>query len=711
MASFFEKSKCFNMKVKLRIETKCDMISEQGEKERGCHMKSKFHEYLTLLRKMKYFTQAQMADRLGISRSTYANYETGNRSPDLETLEKIREVLDVPMDALFGRYPDRMPEVIRETTPYHVEQQRSQELKTLYYTEWEGKQKAELLTKGTFRPPVKKYHKHKDGRKRLAIGNDNFRKLREKGSYYTDKTRLIEEFLDSEVEVTLVTRPRRFGKTLNMSMLAEFLDCSKDSREIFEGLQIMESEYAEEMNCYPVLFFTFHNVKGTSAEILLQNLCYALVGEYERYKPIWQDERVSLHLRRDMEQTYQVLGDRRATLSEVSACIMQAIAKLSEALEQYYGKGVYILIDEYDTPFIEAHVNGYYEQVHSVLALLLGSALKGNPALEKAMLIGIQRMAKENIFSGLNNLSVCTVKDPEYADCFGFTEEETKELLAYYGLELSDKIRAMYDGYLFGGMEVYNPWSVIYYAYRKRLEPYWVNTSENRMIREAMDECGSGFYQDYEKLITEGAVVVAAQIETSFYEYKTRDALWGLLINAGMVTIEDTVGVNFYKLQIPNQEVKYAFQGLTAHYLNVREGTISQLLYNLCRKNWEEFEEQYQRILLELPSYYDLKDENSYHMMMLGMCAFLFFDYEVKSNRESGKGRSDIILKSRNGKYPNIILEFKYTKEESQNLEALADEAILQIRKMKYDVGMQGEVFYLGLAHCGKNVAVTWAEK
>lgn len=664
----------------------------QDESKAVIFLKKKFHENLTLIRKARNYTQAQMADWLEISRSTYTNYEAGKRSPDLEMLEKISQVLNVSLDELFGRYPkDRVSVIYESKAPYSTDS----------VTDSTGKAAADTVSE----------KKAKCGRKKgLAIGEQDFRKVRESGSYYTDKTRMIAEFLGNETVVTLITRPRRFGKTLNMSMLAEFLDRTKESGDIFDGTEIMDTGFVEEMNQHPVIFLTFHNVKGNTKGFLLRNLFQALASEYQRYLNIWTDERISEGTRRKLEVVYTALQTEDEIDRSVQEKISCAIQLLSQALYEYYDEEVYILIDEYDTPFIEAYVNGYYEEIHDILAILLSSALKGNHALKKAMLTGIQRVARENIFSGLNNLLICTVKDPEYSDCFGFTEEETKALLQYYGLELTHEIKAMYDGYLFDTTEVYNPWSVINYASRKRLEPYWVNTSENKMIRDAMDQCGQGFREEYEELIARGQVTPIVQIETSFYEYQSSESLWGLLINAGMVTISEIVDMDLYTLRIPNQEVGRVFRGLTAHHLQVSESSLGQLFLNLRRKNMERFAEQYRRIVFELPSYHDLKDENSYHMLMLGMCAYLSGDCEIKSNRESGMGRSDIVLKSRNGKYPNVIMEFKFTKDEKEELHHLAEEAIRQVKEKKYAAGLQGPVWYMGLAHCGKNAEVVWEE-
>lgn len=539
-------------------------------------MKTKFHEYLTMFRKQKGFTQAQMAEKLEISRSTYTNYEAGNRSPDLEGLERISEILGCSLDELFGRSSVKLPDMIREEpSSYHVN--------------------------------VKAPQKRRD--RRLAIGTQDFRKLRERKAYYVDKTQMVEEFLDSWYEVTLITRPRRFGKTLNMSMLAEFLDCTKNSGDLFADTWVSDSYVMEEMNQHPVIFLSFLNVKGDCPERMLDELSITLKMEYDRYFPIINDGTLPDREKEIFYKNYECFR-QKSSIEEKKSCIGHAIAELCQVLEAYYGKKVYLLLDEYDTPFISANDRGYYSEMRDILAEMLTSSLKGNPSLERAVLTGIQRVAKENIFSGLNNLIVCTVKDPEYSDCFGFTEEETAGLLEYCGVEFTEEVRTMYDGYLFGTTEVYNPWSVSCYAARKRLEPYWVNTSENSIIKNAFAQRGESFVQKYNELIEKGTVDTRVDLSVSYYEEPDDASLWGLLLNAGMLTIQERMEEGIYKLRIPNFEVREAFRELTAFYLKLEDGHIFEMLRCLRIEAMEKFAEQYQRILLKLPSYHDLKIGN-----------------------------------------------------------------------------------------------------
>lgn len=657
-------------------------------------MKTKFPEYLAMFRSQRGYTQAQIAEKLKISRSTYANYESGNRSPDLEMLERIGDVLNCSLDELFGRSGNRYDSaysnssmstasvnvVCEEKHPYHVNMERKKEAVP-------GRRK-----------------------RKLAIGVQDFRFLRERKAYYVDKTQMVPEFLDSWYQVTLITRPRRFGKTMNMSMLAEFLDCTKDSAEIFAGTKISRSEWVSEMNQHPVVFLSFLNVKADSASMMAAQLGGALRGEYERYSPIIKDSSLPEEQKDSFNQIYNSLRSPDDDV-ESRKSIVNSIAVLCQVLEMYYGKKVYLLLDEYDTPFISANSGGYYDEVREMLTGMMRSALKGNPSIEKALLTGIQRVAKENIFSGLNNLVDCTVKDSDYEDCFGFTEEEVRDLLDYCGVPFTGEVKEMYDGYQIGMTDLYNPWSISCYAARRKLESYWVNTGENSIIKNAMEQRDDSFVRDYNTLIEQGKVEVQAELATAYYEKADDASLWGLLINAGMVTIQEQTDEDHFLVRVPNQEVWKAFRELTAFYLRVEEGHIGTMLYDLEAGKMDRFAEDYQGILMKLPSYHDLKSENSYHMMMLGMCAFMQRHYEVSSNRVNGGGRGDIVLRGRKPQYPGMILEFKYTKDESQDLEELALEAISQIKDKRYDAGMDGIVYFIGLAHCGKRAEVRWEKK
>ena len=325
------------------------------------------------------------------------------------------------------------------------------------------------------------------------------------------------------------------------------------------------------------------------------------------------------------------------------------------------------------------------------------------------MMTGIQRVGKENIFSDLNNLVVCTVKDPEYSQYFGFTEEETKQTLEYYDLSLNDEVKSMYDGYHFGEHDIYNPWSILNYASRKVLEPYWVNTSSNIMIKKAISSSDEAFERGYEELIQNGELETTVKMDTSFFEVNNTENLWGVLVNAGYLTLHKTISIqdSLYIIKIPNQEVQLEFRKLTAYHLKATETDLTVLFNSLKRCKKEDFEDRYRKILLTLPYYHDLKDENSYHMMLLGMCAWLSSEYEVISNREVGKGRCDIILKSKKNQI-SYILEFKYTNDSSVDLKQLAKSAIDQINSRRYNSELSGTVIRIELAHYQKNVEIEW---
>lgn len=542
-------------------------------------------------------------------------------------------------------------------------------------------------------------------KKALPIGVDDYRRLKENNYYAVDKTLMIEEFLQRQSIVTLITRPRRFGKTLNMSMMAEFFDITKDSKEIFNDTNITKSLYASNMNQYPTIFVSFANAKGDQINVV-QQIKEQLRNEYNRYEHIFNN------LSKFEEDDYKQVIDGLMSKSDGKLNnIIDALSFLMKILEKYYQRKVMLFIDEYDTPFIEAHVNGFYDKIKNGLASLLHNSLKTSNSLQYALLTGIQRVAKENIFSDLNNLVVCTVKDHTYDKYFGFNEQETKELLEYYDLKLNEDVKQMYDGYHIGNQEIYNPWSIINYADSHELQPYWVNTSSNKMIKKAMIKKDQAFNQGYEKLVTKGYLQTLVHLDTSFFESRTTSSLWGLFVNAGYLTIAKTISLRdrIYIIKIPNQEVQEEFMNLTAYYLDVSDTLLADLFYALKITNQNLFTTTYQRIIKSLPSYYDLKDENSYHMMMLGMCAWLSNEYEIISNKEIGKGRCDIILKAK-GDFTSYIFEFKYTKNNHDNLDVLANKAIKQIEKRNYNLNLKGKVIYVGLVHLQKEVVIKWKE-
>lgn len=541
--------------------------------------------------------------------------------------------------------------------------------------------------------------------KKIPIGLKDYRKLKEENYYVVDKSLMMKEFMDRGSEVTLITRPRRFGKTINMSMLAEFFDVTKDSRDIFKDTAIMQTEYAKDINSYPTIFLSFADAKGDKDNIVMQ-MKLQLLKEYKK------NEQVLEHIDRFEQPGFDVVMSGMSDLQDGSLhAVVNAISFLMTKCHQYYGKRVMLLIDEYDTPFIEAHTQGFYDELRNALASMLHTSLKTSNDLQYAMLTGIQRVAKENIFSDLNNLSVCTVNDSRYAQYFGFTEKEVKAALQTYDIPFTQQLKDMYDGYNMGGTDIYNPWSIINYLDRKQLIPYWVNTSSNKMIKAAMRACDNTFKEGYEELIACGTVTALVNYEASFYEIKNTSSLWGLFVNAGYLTTKTTLDVleGRYVLRIPNKEIKREFQSLTAYYFHTDESSVTMLLEDLLQGNLEKFALRYQTILEDTASYYDLVNENSYHTLLLGMLMPLENSYKIISNREKGQGRFDICLESRKQDKSSFLFELKYTKDDSVNLKRLAKQGYEQILAKQYDQGLH-HVMRIGLAHRGKQVEL-YAEK
>ncbi len=546
--------------------------------------------------------------------------------------------------------------------------------------------------------------------KAIPIGTNSFSKLVTNDYYFVDKTLMIKEFLERKSTVTLITRPRRFGKTINMSMMAEFFDITKDSKEIFKGTKIMSTPYASEINQYPTIFISFADAKDNKMTVVnfIKN---EIQKEYEKYMFVFKD--LSLFEENDFDHIVTgLLYKNNETLDDVS----NALIFLMKKLKDYYGKEVMLFIDEYDTPFIESRVGNFYSEIKSGLSTLLRSSLKNSIDLKYAMLTGIQRVAKENIFSDLNNIVVCDVTKKEYASYFGFDNEETRGLLEYYDLELNEEVKEMYDGYKMGDKEIYNPWSILNYVSEKELIPYWLNTSANTMLKQAIKEAKYDFKKQYEKLIKNNYLETRVVLQTSFYEVANTPNLWGLFVSAGYLTVTKSIDAlnDQYRVEIPNKEIRKEFINLTEYYLALQTGQLNDVVYHLLQEDRDEFFDSYQNILV-LPSYHDLNNENSYHMMMLGMCLCLSDNYKIISNREEGKGRCDIIIQAKDEKKTSFVIEFKYFKEDKKDfekaLDELSNEAIQQIKDRKYDYDLKGKVIYIGLAHHGKDVMMKWEEK
>ena len=531
-------------------------------------------------------------------------------------------------------------------------------------------------------------------KKRLPIGTDDFRKIREEGRYYVDKTMMVKDFIESHVDVSLITRPRRFGKTLNMTMIREFFDITVDSKDIFNGLAIMDTEYGDLINSRPVIYFSFKDCKGSSEEALRYSIGNVIFKEYDKYFRILKgnvNESESYFFK--YFKLYEKLHSNEANMNELQT----SISLLERVLYDYYKIKAIVLIDEYDQPIINSFEHGCHEQLREFFSGFYGMALKGEDCLYQAILTGIQRVVKESIFSQFNNVRVYTVIDERYSGYFGLNEAETEELLAYYGLALDEPVKKKYDGYIFYKTEMYNPWSILNYADTRQLENYWINTSTNYMVKKSINEAGEYFKKIFDKLIADGIAKVSADLECSFMELKHNDTLWGLLINAGYVTVMERVSKILMNVRIPNGEVMSEFLKIIADRANVQSHDLHLMFQCLFDKDMDGFLNIYRELVISCTSYFDAK-ENAYHMLFLGMCISLNNLYKITSNIESGYGRSDIRMESFSKERPHIIIEFKQGEE----LSTLKEEALKQILEKKYYEGLYGEVLCIGISHNNK---------
>lgn len=537
-------------------------------------------------------------------------------------------------------------------------------------------------------------------RKKLPVGIDDFSEIRRKNFYFVDKSRMIQEFLEMGDKVALVTRPRRFGKTLNMSMIREFLDITKDSRELFEGLAIMDTEYAASINSRPVVFLTFKNCRARTPSDLVETIKREICGEYIRYEQAIRalEKENSYEAKMMLEMAGAIMAPAAPPVK-----VEAAVGVLLRILKKYYGISPVLLIDEYDQPVMSSYEYGYHDQLGTFFTNLYGMAMKGNDALDQALLTGVQRVVKESIFSQFNNPKVYTVFNRQYASCFGLTQEETQDLLEAYGLELNEAVRRKYDGYQMGGVEVYNPWSVLNYADNGFLDNYWVNTSANFLIRKGLKDATRDFWKDFDILVTGEPVRVWLTLDTSYAERDSDYSLWGLFVNAGYLTVTERTDADSAVVKIPNEEVMAEFRNIVSEISGINNQNLNRMFDCLMKKDMERFFSLYEELVISCTSYMDAK-ENAYHMLFLGMCMTLRGSYKVTSNIEAGYGRSDITLESKMAGYPSIIVEFKQGK----NLEKLKAQALKQILDNRYYAGLCGNIICVGMAHDGKRCSMVY---
>ncbi|WP_432205469.1 AAA family ATPase (plasmid) [Cetobacterium somerae] len=544
-------------------------------------------------------------------------------------------------------------------------------------------------------------------KKSLPVGVDDFKEIIESNYYFVDKSLLIDELLSKKSKVTLLSRPRRFGKTLNMSMLNYFfsIEDRENNRKLFQGLNISKIDKMEYAGEYPVIYISLKDIKVDSWEKCLEKIKDLIVQLYRKK-----------YFVREILKEYELEAFDKAIAGNISAAELEnSLLNLSSMLERYHGQKVIILIDEYDTPLVTAHSQGYYDEAIFFFRNFLSAALKGNPYLEFSVLTGILRVAKESIFSGLNNLSVSTILDNDF-NHFGLTEDEVEELLKYYELEYGlEDVKKWYNGYRFGKKLVYNPWSLINFASKSELNPYWVNTSDNSLIKELLDKNDSKVIDDLKAVFSGNEIEEVITENIIFSDLEDVDTIWSLMLFSGYLTydrvkISEITGAKTYFLKIPNYEVQSFFKNtFIKEYSHGKTAMYFKMLEDLYKGDIKKFEYKFKELYLSAISYHDSGDsEKYYHHFMLGLLLTLGDKYIITSNRESGYGRYDIALEPKDKKNFGLIFEFKIGDKNS--IHEKAKEALVQINEKKYDVAMKNngvsKVIKIGMAFSGKDVAI-----
>ena len=552
---------------------------------------------------------------------------------------------------------------------------------------------------------------------KLPIGIDNFRKLRGEGFYYVDKTALIEQILNDWGEVNLFTRPRRFGKTLNMSMLKSFFEIGTD-KSLFDGLYISGNDKlcSEYLGRFPVIFITLKGVEGLSFAEAKDRFVRIIGDEAERLRFLLEDDSLTNEEKND----YLALIQKSDGSFSIDDTVFSASLKtLSKLLYKHYGRKAVILIDEYDVPLDKAFQNGYYNEMVSLIRAMFGDALKTNEYLQFAVLTGCMRISKESIFTGLNNLKVYSISDVSYNECFGFTDIEVRKMLEYYSLESHNKeMKSWYDGYHFGGQDVYCPWDVINYVQDLRAdvtaEPkaYWINTSGNDMLRHLIKESGNGTVQaEIESLIAGETIAKAVNENITHNEvYDNIDNIWSLLYMTGYLTVNERPSHGIYRLRIPNNEICEIFKKQVLAWfkdeIRAENDKLTELYTAFEEGNTDKITEFMNERLLYTVSFYDAH-ESFYHgflLALLGTCS----NWAVTSNSETGKGRSDIIAWRRDRK-TGFVIEVKNVKDEAA-MPAACAAAMKQIDDREYTAILSRykvkEVWKYGIVFCDKECLI-----
>lgn len=540
-------------------------------------------------------------------------------------------------------------------------------------------------------------------KKLLPDGISDFKTLIENNYYYVDKTPFIREVGKNIGKSLLFTRPRRFGKTLNMSMLKYFFDVrdGEKNRKLFKGLEIENSPYFEEQGKYPVIFISTKDIRATSMKSCEEQLKDIIVNLFREHFDI-----VNSLDEFDREDFTSIC---KKDFSKVS--LGSSLKFLSRSLYEYYKKKVIVLIDEYDIPLISAYRYGYYNEAKNFFSNLYGSVLKDNTSLQVGIITGIVRVIKAGIFSDLNNLSEHSILNKEYDEYFGFLEKEVKNALKYYEVDSKlDEVHSWYNGYRFGDTKVYNPWSILKFLSEKEFKGYWIDTSENYLIKSILKGANKKTFEKLNNLLFGKEVKEEITGKSTLQEVLEAHDLWELLLFSGYLTIDKKIDKNLYSIKIPNNEVKEFFGD---SFIEISFGTnltFKNLIENLLDNEIEEFEENLQEVLLKYMSFYDISSiEKVYHSFILGLMIHLEGKYYIKSNGEGGLGRYDIAIEPLNKNLRGFILEFKVADSE-ENLEKKAGEALEQIKDKKYYISLEErgikDITFVGMAFYKKLVNI-----
>ena len=542
--------------------------------------------------------------------------------------------------------------------------------------------------------------------KRIGIGLSDFKHLIEEDFYYFDKTKFIDEIIKDGAQVKLFTRPRRFGKTLNMSMLKYFFDIkeAEENRKLFKNLYIEKTESFKEQGQYPVVFLSLKDLKATTWEEMERKIIIILSDFFSEYEYLL-NELTGISFENLKNIIY-----RKADIDELTT----TLKFLTKILYEKYNKKVMVLIDEYDSPLVSAYINGYYKKAKDFFKTFYSIVLKDNNYLQMGILTGIIRVIKAGIFSDLNNLSTYTILSDDYTDSYGLTEEEVEKSLKDYGLEYEiSKVKDWYDGYRFGNSEVYNPWSILNFLRFKELRAYWVDTSGNDLINDVLKKITKDTVRALERLFNGEGLRQNISGTSDLSKLLDENELWELLLFSGYLTIEEKIDQKNYILRLPNKEVKELFKDSFLERYFGRGNKLSDLMEALTENRIDEYEGNLQEILLTSVSYNDTKKGNEafYHGLIMGMGLYLEGEYITKSNIESGLGRYDFSVEPKNKNKRAFIMEFKST-DSVEKLEEVSKEALKQIEAKKYDVSLKQngikEITYIGIAFCGKKIKISY---